>query len=722
MNPQKISAHRSNSNQLFRLSFPNILLFIIAGFLLISPYAKGLFVSINYTFEKNMNLFLLFGFFLILSSAIILYKVIVNGKSHWIYYFIWLIPLSYLVSSITPISRHSSLNFVLLYSVYAALFIIGAFLGRKLEKWFVLSFMLSGFFITIFGLLHWFGLDYYQDAVNQGRLSSVFQYANTYAIYLVCILLSSVYLIVSKPKNWYVTLPSSLLIIPSIISFLLTVSRGALIVFPLLVLFSIIILPLIKQILYLIYLAISFIVAIILFQTINSTGLEVQQTFTLSKSFVGWSLLTLGSLSIVAASYLIQRFLGDYLNRKLERLNNMKWSRFFIPIAILSFSFIAFIVIFFFPTHLTFLPDSIQNRLANINLEQRSVLERFTFYQDTLKIFKDYPIVGAGGGAWSSAFQAYQSNPYVSREAHNYYVQYLSETGLIGFIILLVCLGYIFFRFICITISKKDLQYNIVFYIFACSILVHSLLDFNMSFIYISSIVFLCLGGMFAVSNSEIVFKNKSIPDKVLKVFPIIIGSVSILILIFAYKFVQGNQEYDATTNGLKHEAGYPVIMEHLDNAISSQPNRPEYNIMKIKILINVYTQTSDEQFYNLAIETINRLSLVEPFNSDLYSLMITLHSLKNNYTSALEHTEKAIALFPWNISFYNQAIISSYQLMEQSQTTNEKELYQNKLLSYYRDVEDKQNQILQLPEEQRQGTTFILDPEVLKLVNSIQE
>lgn len=60
-------------------------------------------------------------------------------------------------------------------------------------------------------------------------------------------------------------------------------------------------------------------------------------------------------------------------------------------------------------------------RLENINFQQHSVLERITFYKDAMKVVKDYPIIGTGGGGWSSLYEQYQNNPYISRQVHNFF-------------------------------------------------------------------------------------------------------------------------------------------------------------------------------------------------------------------------------------------------------------------------------------------------------------
>lgn len=71
-----------------------------------------------------------------------------------------------------------------------------------------------------------------------------------------------------------------------------------------------------------------------------------------------------------------------------------------------------------------------------------------TFYKDAVKVLKDYPIIGAGGGAWASIFEKYQNNPYSSRQAHSFVMQYLVETGLLGFIIFVAFLIFIFYKYI----------------------------------------------------------------------------------------------------------------------------------------------------------------------------------------------------------------------------------------------------------------------------------
>jgi len=124
---------------------------------------------------------------------------------------------------------------------------------------------------------------------------------------------------------------------------------------------------------------------------------------------------------------------------------------------------------------LKYVPISIANRLANISLETSGASSRIHFTKDGLKIIKDYPIAGAGGGAWKNLYRQYQSEPYNTTEVHNFYVQYGTEVGIIGLaaligLLLLLVLSiiksikmnspylYVYFAAILLFISQIHLQ------------------------------------------------------------------------------------------------------------------------------------------------------------------------------------------------------------------------------------------------------------------------
>ena len=143
--------------------------------------------------------------------------------------------------------------------------------------------------------------------------------------------------------------------------------------------------------------------------------------------------------------------------------------------------------------------DKIISRFQNIFL-QRSLVSRAIFYKDGLKIFLDYWLLGAGGGAWSYLYRQYQSYNYNSNQAHNYPLQLGIETGILG-LINLACLVIIIIVFY-FKHYKKGNSDNISAIIFTsiAALFMHSVIDFDFS----ESSILLLFWSLIALFNKEL--------------------------------------------------------------------------------------------------------------------------------------------------------------------------------------------------------------------------
>lgn len=85
-------------------------------------------------------------------------------------------------------------------------------------------------------------------------------------------------------------------------------------------------------------------------------------------------------------------------------------------------------------------------RLAETVSTGLSLSERGMLYQRTLAMIRDFPLFGVGMGAWGELFNRYVSPPwsrfFYYRDAHNDYLQFAAETGLIT----LLALGWLGWR------------------------------------------------------------------------------------------------------------------------------------------------------------------------------------------------------------------------------------------------------------------------------------
>ena len=173
------------------------------------------------------------------------------------------------------------------------------------------------------------------------------------------------------------------------------------------------------------------------------------------------------------------------------------------------------------------IPEEVVRVFTTFNFKNSSVWQRVDFWKDGLEIIKDKWLIGAGGNTWEMLYGQVQEYLYYAKEVHCYILEVWMSFGTIGI------LSYIFI--IAITIqnslellknTKKQTlnQYrNILAIIVGISIIaIHSLMDFDMSFLIIEMIFYIFI----AILNQEdkkIAKETKNIETIILSIFIIII-------------------------------------------------------------------------------------------------------------------------------------------------------------------------------------------------------
>jgi tetratricopeptide (TPR) repeat protein len=707
-----------------------IIICFIIGFLAISPFQRALFLGYSFDFEYPINsLLLITGIILILVSIYLFLRWEFNSIKDLLSIGILFIPLTYFISSINGISEYYS-NAMFYYNIiFATFFIIGAnFLTNAYGSMIVrIAILFSGCLVVLFGFMNLFGDasffgvftwsmgKIYKDAVmglpDNIRLASVFQYPNTYASFLIALLLSYIYTILTSRK-WLYTFITGILLVPICLSLLLTLSRGGFVVLPLIILFILPFLKLYRQIFFIIYFVIALAASLSINNIILAEAKKVAEQNTVS--LMGWSILILTSIIVSLLITGIHILITNRYEDSVNSFMNRKYSNFILPVVfIVVGSILGFIFINNKETF-KFLPNDLYQRIEKINFNQHEVLERLTFYKDSLKLFKDYPIFGAGGGAWAAAYEHYQNNPYTSRQAHNFFLQYLDEVGVVGFSILIIIISTIIVYFIRNFIAnKKTSNDHFIYYIIAISLLIHSILDFDMSFIYIEALTFLCLGGMTAgLQENKIAVSN--FLQKWKKVYPGILLCLAIICCYTSIKLINSGSYYKAALSDVQTNQVFNNIMQKLDTALKYVPNHPEYNLLKIQLLNSAYNQTKQEEYYNQSIKLIEEMRQREPFSKTLIELQYSSYIQKGLLEQALNLLNANIKLFPWEQSMYDRAILISFDLgntAREKQDINLMNKYWDNAESLYGIVLEQIKKLELLPKEQNQGRPFTITP-----------
>ncbi|CAH0122348.1 hypothetical protein PAE9249_04898 [Paenibacillus sp. CECT 9249] len=730
-------------------------------FLFWAPFQVGLFNGNTINYESpiytavcwmSITLVVLAGYF---------FKIWrLEEQKDWLSLLVLGLPLTYFISLSTAGSSYYAMNMVYIQFVYVALFLFGAYVlkHRAANRIIQSVVLITGYLVVWYGMIAWFGHakltgslvswlvqgfpygpiltdgSYNQTIWVQAighRLSSVFQYPNTYAGLLIALMFCAVFMLV-KSQKWYVKALNAFMLVPIIISFFLTLSRGAIVLVPIAFLFFMFFQKPYRQILWVVHLGIAFVISLAFLGNLTDTGLKLQEQFSSSLAAKGWLTLLGVSLLYTVVAVLIERFIAPWLEKKLEGFTQKKWSHFALPVAAIIIGGIAAYV-FIFTSAKNIFPESIKSRLESINFQQHSALERVTFYKDAMKLLGDYPAFGAGGGAWAALYEKYQHNPYTSRQAHNFAMQYLAETGIVGFLILVAFLALILYFFIRSYIRSNDEQRNsgFLYFMIAVALFAHSMLDFDLSYVYLSGLVFLCLGGMIAnTSTPEI--KKLNHPS-MQYIYPSVVGVLAVVMVFVSFNSLTANASYKTANRVLDETKNYNETVVHLDKALSKRPTHPEYAKMKITLLRSAFQQTQDEGFYNEGQQLLDKVLKKEAHNRILIELQILQYEMKGMYDEALQFARAQLADRLWdtglnpddpkNITLYERIMMWDHDLGEKARTEQDSQnmnAYWDDALAVYGKLQEQMKILESLPEEQNQGRAFGVTPKMALAIGQI--
>ncbi|WP_025690417.1 O-antigen ligase family protein [Paenibacillus zanthoxyli] len=730
---------------------PDSLWVLVIGFILFllwAPFQVGLFNGQQTDYEKPIYIAALLGCLMLFLWVVLYYKRFkLEDQRDLLAVAVLLLPLTYFLSLFVAASHYMAVNMLLIQSMYAAVFIVNLYLLRQKQVNVIIqtAVLTVAYLIVWFGLLNWLGAwnvagglvgwfsntvrgGKYLDAVmtdaNGLRLTSIFQYANTYAAFLMAFLFVAIFALI-RSKKAYGTLINGFMLVPIIVSLLLTLSRGGLVMLPVVFVLLLLFQKPSRQILWIIHLIIAGIASLAVASPVTSIGQRLSLVPDASAAVKGWTYLLIASAVTAVLCWIVQRFAAPKLEGSLEGWSSRKFTNLWLPMgATVLVALTAFLLIG--TSVRSILPDNIETRLENINFQQHSVLERFTFYKDALKVVKDYPILGAGGGGWAALYEKYQNNPYTSRQAHNFFLQYLIEVGILGFIVFMGFILFVFYKYIRGYMKQKerdDYENGFFFLIIALSILLHSVLDFNMSYAFMGLLVFIGLAGMAAAMDAKpLAVKWNS---SGLRFGYLALACVGAFAVLFVSLRDIGSANAAADAKAITQTSqSYEEIKAPLIKALKNRPSHPESVIILASMDNQVYSQNKNEQFAAESLAVLTRGLKDEPNNKMMLQQLIALYDLQGKSEEAYAVYRDNADKYKWDIEWYEPLITRASDLGTQAHlqkdAAKEQESFQTGLAAYDHVVAGVEY-LKTLPAGQMQGRPFSVTPLIALGVGKIK-
>lgn len=598
--------------------------FILLSILLIfSSYNKGFYYSTD-LYQASLLINTLFLLWLIWKAW---QKKLHSVK---IVFPILILPMIYLIPAFSADNPQGAWDSYVRWVFYSSFFILlyEAAGNNRIKAFFPMVLQITGLFIGLIPLLHFHGLIEFKSAIVASRFAGAFQYPNTFGMIMGAISLFSL-IMLSKEKNSVVDkLIYSVPVITLMLGLIQSNSRAMFLIFPLAWFTGLALMKFRNQLAFITFTIVSIMLSFLVIVSMNLFA------------FIASTLLFVFSVIVYDR---IQNNL--FLRNRLEAVKFNKW---ILPIIVMVISLLGVLDLKEQGLVYKLLPAQLQERISSISLSSATAQERLIFFGDAIEISKDYPLMGAGGEAWVSIYKKYQSLPYFSNKVHNGFLEWLIDTGFIGFSFLILSIGY-FGRLLIMEykLHAENTLHTAVL-ISLLTILVHSFLDFNLSYGTVWMIViWLIVTGL----KQPQVIEQTSLQKH--RIIYWGIGSlVAILIItaeVSAFNFWQADKLYKLSiqSNSLTMKEAF------LKSAIADNPYNKNYLIKLGELYENQAKQGKSKELENIA----ELITTLEPNNSAVYLKAGDFSKRAGNDFKAMEYYSQGLELDRYHKILYEKSI-----------------------------------------------------------------
>lgn len=291
------------------------------------------------------------------------------------------------------------------------------------------------------------------------------------------------------------------------------------------------------------------------------------------------------------------------------------------------------------------------NRIKNISLNNGSLQERFVYYEDSINSIINHPI---GNGINMFQYKLYKDATvfYDVKYIHNSLLQVAYDAGIIN---LLIFISVILIGLIKLFGSRNN--YKIYLILAYLTILIHSLLDFDLSFstFPIILIMLVVLGDIEELKGSKKKVGTRDNEKQVFslsKYFYIATSVASLYFIIFEGSIVIGNYLIDANSNLAEKIFSF-------SNTISFKRDYRGY-FNKAQVNKILYDKSNDEKYMLDALELLETSKEINPYDPMITWNLSYIYEVLGEEEKALNYGQEVLEIE----RFYPGAYIKQYDYL----------------------------------------------------------
>lgn len=623
----------SRSNAFWPSDIRQTLILFLGIVLFVSVLVKGMYFDAHFWYVE-LVIALAFLLFLFKGTGYYLNSLIDYG--------VLLLTVAYIiVTSNNPLNLGDSIATTARLISYLLFFLlVSSVIKNLIDVHRLLLFIyLAGTVTAGVGLAVFYGIWELEGAVYGGtRLASFFQYPNTTAIYLLISFLVGIYFArIFKGKIVrlvFITLNNMLFL-----AFWATQSRAATLVLPV-VIFSYLAL---EEKVERGYSSFAFFNCLVPGIILSNWTLSISPNYAVNIFKLLALMAVAVGVNLLGLKIKSQPFFGKVITKK-----------------VLFFLFITFFagVIFVGLIVYGYFEESNFNRIFNISLQERSLVERTYFYKDGIEIAKDYILFGTGGGGWQALYQKYQSYGYHTAVPHNFFLQTLIETGVLGIsALIMLYIGVIRVLYKLWRYFKNDKRklLPVITSVFV-ALTLHSALDFNMSFGSVALVFWLIIGVIryFQMGIKTEVGNGSSLITYTNKYLKYIVMAFSIIVLINSiFSIVAIN--FASKAVALKNQNELVTAKTEFQEASKYYPFKGTFKAEIAQLDYTIGVLTKEKKFFSSGISEIKRALLLERANPTYYFIQGKLFLAQGDIEKGIASLESSAKLAPFNRDIYEE-------------------------------------------------------------------